>query len=65
MEMKRAWKRRRYRQEGKGREVDIVMRDGRGEGRRCQVSHLHMYGRSGAGVGEGGEVTEVDWRCMW
>lgn len=36
------------------------MRDGRGEGRRCQVSHLHMYGMSEEEMGEGREVTEVD-----
>lgn len=35
-----------------------VMRDSRGEGRRCQVSHLHMYGRGREEVGE--EDAEVD-----
>ena len=43
------------------REVEIIMRDGKkrgaerwGGGERCQVSHLHMYGRGGGGWGRGG-----------
>lgn len=46
----------------------IIMRDGgcvgvQG-GERCQVSHLHMYGRRGGGWGQGEkEVTGGDWHC--